>query len=148
MFFDWAIFFPTAQWGLDVSRSDDRRKDLAELADYLLTYFPQYARGAHYIQQLAGEVAVQRKPVPRLEFILAGPTAPLQRGQAQLNDPEPHNVQRLRVKFHRYYWGASKKKNKGISEYQGNFQHVKGISSMSHSRFLTKNMNFIPWNII
>ncbi len=88
---------------MDVSLTDDRREDLQQLAQYLIDFFPQYARGSHYLQQLSGQVVVRRKPPTRLEYILSGPAAPLQQGEAMLNDPEPHNVRRLRVKFHRYY---------------------------------------------
>ncbi len=99
-------------WGLDVSLSDERRQDLQDLAQYLLDFFPQYGRGAHYLQQLSGQVAVRRKPLTTLQYILNGPAPPIQRGQPVLVDPEPHNVRRLCVKFHRYYWlksGPAKK---------------------------------------
>lgn len=88
---------------MDVSLTDERREDLRSLATYLIDFFPQYARGAHYLQQLSGQVAVRRKPPTRLDYILSGPVAPFQQGEAALIDPEPHNVRRLRVKFHRYH---------------------------------------------
>ena len=93
-----------ATWGMDTSLSDERRQDLKDLAQYLLDFFPQLARGAHYLQQLSGELAVRRQPLTKLEYILAGSAPPLQRGQPNLIDPEPYNVRRLQVKFHRYYW--------------------------------------------
>ena len=88
---------------MDVDLTDERRENLKALAEYILEFFPHYARGAHYLQQLSGQVAVRRKPPTRLDYILSGPAVPLQRGDAILNDPEPYNVRRLRVKFHRYY---------------------------------------------
>jgi len=76
---------------------------LAELAEYLQENFPQYGPGAHYLLQIAGKVAVQRKPPTKLQFILTGPLPGAQRGHVMLHDPEPHNVRQLKVKFHRYH---------------------------------------------
>ena len=91
-------------WGTEVSLTDERTETLHDLSKYLLDFYPQYARGAHYIQQLCGQVSVRRKPLVKLTYILQGPPAPFQQGEAHLVDPEPHNVRKLRVKFHRYYW--------------------------------------------
>lgn len=89
--------------GLQVAVKEERAEELAELAEYLQENFPQYGPGAHYLLQLAGKVAVQRTQPRKLDFLLAGPLPGAQRGHALLRDPEPHNIRRLRVKFHRYY---------------------------------------------
>ena len=81
----------------------ERQEELADIATYLLEYFPQYGRGAHYLQQLAGKVAISRKTPNRLTYILSGPAPARQQGHAALVDPEPQNVRKLKVKFHRYY---------------------------------------------
>ena len=81
----------------------ERAEILVELAAYLTDNLPQYARGAHYLLQLAGKVAVKRNWPTKLTWILSGPVPGIQRGNPLLQDPEPHNVRRLQVKFHRYY---------------------------------------------
>ena len=84
---------------------EDTTKDqLRELADFLKHEFPQYQRGARYLEMLAGDVARPVEDPPRLQFILAGATPPLQRGAPVLAHPEPHQIRRLNVAFHRYHW--------------------------------------------
>lgn len=82
---------------------EDRISQLVDLAEYLTEFYPQYGKGAHYLLQLAGRVAVRRTLPKTLQYILSGPAPGAQRGHALLRDPEPHNIHRLRVKFHRYY---------------------------------------------
>lgn len=82
---------------------EERAEELTDLAKHLSDFYPQYGKAAHYLLQLAGKVAVRRKPPIQLQYILAGPVPPLQRGQPALPDPEPHVIRRLRVQFHRYY---------------------------------------------
>lgn len=83
--------------------SDERAAVLQELAEYLSENYIQYGRGAQYLLQLAGKIAVKRTPPSKLEWILSGPTPGVQRGRAQLQDPAPHVIRQLRVKFHRYH---------------------------------------------
>ena len=97
------LFASNMRLGLQVHVADDRAQELMELAEYLAENFPQYSQGSRYLMQMAGKIAVKRVPPTKLNFILNGPPPPLQQGQARLHDPEPHNVHRLRVKFHRYY---------------------------------------------
>ena len=82
---------------------DERIAELIDLAEYLTDNYPQYSKGAHYLLQLAGRVSVRRILPTKLSWILTGPAPGAQRGHPWLRDPEPHNVRRLRVKFHRYY---------------------------------------------
>ena len=56
-------------WGLACSLDDDRKEVLREIAEYLNDNYQQYARGVHYLLQLAGDCAVERKPPPHLSFI-------------------------------------------------------------------------------
>lgn len=86
-----------------ISTSEERAEALQELAEYFSEHYPQYSRGAHYLLQLAGRIAVARKPPTKLQWLLTGPAPGAQRGHARLDDPEPHNVRRLRVQFHRYH---------------------------------------------
>ena len=82
---------------------DERSVTLVELAAYFTKNLPQYAKGSHYLLQLAGKVAVKRTQPTKLSWILSGPVPGIQRGNPLLKDPEPHNVRKLQVKFHRYY---------------------------------------------
>lgn len=82
---------------------DQRKSDLKELADFLNQEFPQYSRGARYLQMLAGEVARPSEDPPQIQWILAGATPPVQRGAPVLSHPEPHSVRRLQVSFQRYH---------------------------------------------
>lgn len=86
-----------------MSSTPERKEELTELSKYLSDFFPSFGKGVRYLLELAGQVATRRKPPTRLSYILAGPTPEFQRGEAQLHDPEPHNIRRLRVQFHRYY---------------------------------------------
>ena len=91
------------QSGMQIAQSEERAQHLTDLAEYFTEHYPQYGRGAHYLLQLAGKIAVKRQPPTKLQWLLSGPTPGAQRGHARLNDPEPHNIRRLRVQFHRYY---------------------------------------------
>ena len=82
---------------------DSKKDDLRELAEYLGNEFPQYQRGARYLEMLAGDVARPVEDPPHLQFILAGATPPVQRGAPVLAHPEPHRIRRLNVAFHRYH---------------------------------------------
>ena len=82
---------------------DERVSELIDLAEFFIDNYPQYGKGAHYLLQLAGRVAVKRTLPTKLTWILSGPAPGIQRGSPLLQAPEPHEVRRLRVKFHRYY---------------------------------------------
>lgn len=82
---------------------DQRKDDLRELAQFLNHEFPQYSRGARYLQMLAGDVARPIEHPPQIQWILAGATPPVQRGSPALSHPEPHSVRRLQVAFQRYH---------------------------------------------
>lgn len=82
---------------------EDRVAELIELSEYLTENFPQYSKGCVYLLQLAGKLSMKRALPTKLTWILSGPAPGVQRGTPWLKDPEPHNVRRLRVKFHRYY---------------------------------------------
>ena len=86
-----------------MSCTDERSATLVELAAYFTENLPQYAKGSQYLLQLAGKVAVKRTQPTKLSWILSGPAPGIQRGNPLLKDPEPHNVRKLQVKFHRYY---------------------------------------------
>ena len=89
--------------GLDPGVSDERAEVLQELAEYLQENYLQYGRGAQYLLQLSGKIAMKRSLPNKLEWILKGPAPGSQRGHASLQDPAPHVIRQLRVKFHRYY---------------------------------------------
>lgn len=61
------------------------------------------SRGSKYLLQLAGELAVTRKPLPQLQFILNGASPDIFRGAPALAEPEPHVTHQLRVQFHRHF---------------------------------------------
>ena len=79
-----------------------RQADLIELAEVLAAEYPQYGRACRYLQTLGGQVARQVENLPVIQYILAGGTPPLQRGEINLEYPEPYDVHRLNVTFHRY----------------------------------------------
>ena len=90
------------QSGTAVYLGDDRKKDLVALADHLSAVYPQYSRGSRYLLQLAGRLAHPAGLPPKLPSLLCG-ASPMQRTRPILIQDEPHNVHRLRVKFHRYH---------------------------------------------
>lgn len=81
---------------------DTRKQDLQDLAEILTSEYPQYGRACRYLQMLGGLVARPVERLPEIQFLLAGGNPPLQRGSATLENPEPYDVHRLNVKFHRY----------------------------------------------
>lgn len=80
---------------------DDRKQVLLEIAEYLNSHYVQYGRGVRYLQQLAGEAAVVRVAPPRLSFIENSDLG-VQVGGMVLQDPEPHVMHTMFVRFHRY----------------------------------------------
>ena len=88
---------------MQVSLTPERANELTDLAEYLSSNFPQYSIACRYLLQLAGKVALKRTAPTKLGYILSGPSPGVQRGHAELHDPEPHNIRKLHVKFHRYY---------------------------------------------
>ena len=122
-----------AIWGTQVSCTDERSATLVDLAAYFTENLPQYAKGAHYLLQLAGKVAVKRTQPTKLSWILSGPVPGIQRGNPLLKDPELHNVRRLHVKFHRYYWW--KGKNEGTCGWGKYAIHNRSSSNMESQKY-------------
>lgn len=81
---------------------ENRQKDLADLAERLFEQYPQYSAGVRYLRTLSGEVARRPVPPPRINFLTAGPSPPLQRGNPVLEHPEPFSVHKLKVGFQRH----------------------------------------------
>lgn len=57
-------------------------------------------QGGHYLLQLAGDCAVERKPPPHLSFI-ENSNFGVQRGGVVLHEPQPHVMHTMIVRFHR-----------------------------------------------
>lgn len=81
---------------------DERKAILLEVATYLEEHYYQYARGIHYLRELAGVVAVPRVPPPQIQLFLTNPTG-MQRGAVVLANAEVHTLHTMQVRFHRYH---------------------------------------------
>lgn len=73
------------------------------LAKHLNEFYPHCHRGARYLLQLAGDVAMDRPKPPSLEWILNGASPHILRGIPSLNEPSPQAVHKLKVQFHRHF---------------------------------------------
>ena len=81
---------------------DDRKDALVQLAATLRAEYPQYGRACRYLETLAGQFARPVEDIPQIQFVLAGGNPPVQRGSPTLEPPEPYQVHRMNVRFHRY----------------------------------------------
>ena len=82
------------------SLDDERKEVLREIASYLNENYSQFGRGVNYLLQLAGDRAVQRNQPPHLSFI-ENSNFGVQRGGVVLQNPQPHVMHTMFVRFHR-----------------------------------------------
>ena len=85
---------------LTQSLDPSRAEELNQLANRLELNFPHMARGARYLKTLT-QADRRREPLPRLQFVDAGPSAAGGIGHIQLGrPPPPPKPYKLQVVFH------------------------------------------------
>ena len=85
---------------MTASLDEGRCEELAELAENIEKDFPHMQRGVAYLRSLM-DGDRRRQPLPRLQFVEAGPAASLGLGNLQVGQPPPPpKPHRLQVVFH------------------------------------------------
>ena len=81
---------------------DAKAAEYSELAAWLEKSFPnRYSRGAHYLRQLAGEVAMPQETLHQLTWLSPRHLQVAAPPRVLLPDPLESDTHNLRVQFHR-----------------------------------------------
>lgn len=84
------------------SLEDGKAKDYLELAEWLERSFPgRYDRGAQYLRQLSGEVAMPQERLPMLAWLNPSQIQRAAPVRLELPNPLENDTHNLRVQFHR-----------------------------------------------
>ena len=84
------------------SLEDGKAKDYRELAHWLERNFPgRYDRGAQYLRELSGEVAMVQERLPMLPWLSPNQFQRAAPPRLQLPNPLENDTHNLRFQFHR-----------------------------------------------